>query len=217
MINYRKIFYLMSCILMLSLVITSCENEETGATSIEAQIEIDDKAIESDPDYLALEKLLINNISLVQTSLKNNNVSLTEYKKVIIDKDEEKMQEIFDKNQIKISENFLLAKMHYESLISKFPQIEKEVGTGIDYNNLSKSEAENLFQNLDKSDFLDVTFIGKNNRRCGWRYITCLLAVGLPAWACVIGGSPTIVVSAACIAGYGAGAILCMDSYCWVF
>ncbi|WP_299311475.1 hypothetical protein [uncultured Aquimarina sp.] len=217
MINYKKIFYLMSCVLMLSLGITSCESEETETNSIEAQIEIDDKAIESDPDYLALEKLLINNISLVQSSLKSNNVSLVEYKKVIIAKDEEKMQEIFNNNQVKISENFLLAKMHYESLILKFPQIEQEVGTGVDYNNLSKSETENLFQNLDKSDFLDVSFVGKNNRRCGWRYITCLLAVGLPAWACVIGGSPTIVVSAACIAGYGAGAILCMDSYCWVF
>ncbi|GAA0725950.1 hypothetical protein GCM10009430_32380 [Aquimarina litoralis] len=219
MVNYTKLFRIMTFLLVMSLVITSCEkNEEVQSPQIQ---EVSDEVIENDADFIALRDLLLNNVDLIKNSMIEEGVTLTEFKNVVIEDDQAKMQEFFEANQKEISQNFILAKTHYESLVAKYPIVAQEVNNAVDYSNMSKQDRISMFDGIDKSNFLSTSSAAKNDRRqCSWRYYTCLISIGAPAFACVVGAGSTgvgLVISYSCIIGFGAGAILCADSFCWPF
>ncbi len=201
---------IVSCLILASSLMftVSCNDEPNVAEAPKEEVALDD-VLPYDADFQQMQNLIDENTTLIKNALVKNNISLDELRGYYLNGDEEKLAEIFSEVGGKISDNLNSINVQFHTLETKYPTFGESVECS-PLANMTKSDAR-----LALADIHESTFISDANDRyyrCGWRYYVCLGSIGLPAAACFVGSGG--IIGAACLAGYGLGAILCADSYC---
>lgn len=205
LLNFKTIIN----IFIVTTLLISCENDKEDINTIDSTSTDLDAQIEADPNYIAMKNAINNSMNSIQKSLKSTNTSMVEFKNIYLDQNLEKSAEIFNQSNEFILSNIEIADLNYQALLKKYPTLEKEVNCSFKLD-MNRIEAEKALSGIEHSRF--ISQFSSKEGDCGWRYYTCLAAVGAPALACAIstGGMAAYL----CVLGYGAGAILCFDSYC---
>ncbi|WP_340065954.1 hypothetical protein [Ascidiimonas aurantiaca] len=191
----------------------SC-NKDNEPMELETQQDnvVDDSKILSDENFLAMKTAIDNVNNAIAQSLQQQNVSFEEFKTLYRQQNESRFANIFDDNSAFINKNMEAIKINYEALVAKYPELLTCVGC--DYNLANSPDQVISSLNTLNGDGFASLAQRSGTFSCGWQYYVCIAAVGLPAAACVIGSAGSGLVSGLCVAGFGAGALLCLDSYC---
>ncbi|WP_299248601.1 hypothetical protein [uncultured Aquimarina sp.] len=189
----------------------SCEkNSQTDdLTEDPQQIEVTDEELAEDKDYIAMESLSEEIFTEYRAVLKSSGVSIDDYKKILLNKDEEAAEEIFRGKEEFFSNKISLMKMHIAVLSEKYPSLLDGVPVDETYDDYIL-RSEKSINGLETGFLNDAD--SKNLYRCPPSYFRCMAIAFGTGGICVV--STAGLVSWACILLYGFQAIDCVLSHC---